>query len=663
MLVALVLAVVVRRWWSTAAVIGLAAGAAVAALHVAAIPTYPAGTAQVTAELIEMPRISQGQWGVSWQAAADVVAGAPKARVTLGGNGEPHFVMGDRLTATVRVEEPRRRGTAASLWIRGAPQIEPATGFAPELRHRMRDVAGDSDSGWLLSGMTLGLDQGLTQAAAADMKAAGLTHLTAVSGANCAVLLLLVNWLCGWIGLGRKARVVVGGFVLIAFVVVVGAQPSVIRAAVMAGVAMAAGLIGGRRAAAHVLQVAVVILLLIDPWLAYSVGFMLSVAATAGLVALLQRGPIAATVAAQVATLPILLAIGAQVGLRSIVANVLVAPLAGMIPIVGLASLVVPPLAGIGRWLCSLVLTVAGWETFGPLRWLPGGAGIGLAALVSLAALIFGGRHLILVAAVLVGAVSLTAVLADNWPPGDWWLVACDVGQGDGFVLRDEGHVIVVDAGPDPQRMGACLDRLHVRSVDLLVLTHFHADHVGGLPGVLSGRQVGQVWVSPYDEPAETYGEAALELHGLPVSVPQPGTQAQVGRMQLGVIWPQRVIQEGSVPNNASISFLLAAPEGSVAFLGDVEREAQRAILASADVDADIVKVPHHGSANFDPALPAAVSARLALVGVGADNTFGHPAPEAIAAWQASGAQVLTTEDNGDIAVRTDGSVVARGSR
>ena len=133
--------------------------------------------------------------------------------------------------------------------------------------------------------------------------------------------------------------------------------------------------------------------------------------------------------------------------------------------------------------------------------------------------------------------------------------------------------------------------------------------------------------------------------------------------MQLGVIWPQRVIQEGSVPNNASISFLLAAPEGSVAFLGDVEREAQRAILASADVDADIVKVPHHGSANFDPALPAAVSARLALVGVGADNTFGHPAPEAIAAWQVSGAQVLTTEDNGDIAVRTDGSVVVRGLR
>jgi competence protein ComEC len=562
----------------------------------------------------------------------------------------------------MRATAASRPGTAAALWLRGAPVVVPAGGWSAAVRERMRDVAGVGDRGWLLSGMSLGLDQGLGPVAQADMRAAGLTHITAVSGANCAMLLVIVDWLCGWLRMRRWARAGVAGVVLAAFVTVVGSEPSVVRAATMAGLALVAGVVGGRRAAAHVLQVSVLVLLLLDPWLAYSVGFMLSVAATAGLVALIQRGPLAATVAAQVATLPILLAIGASVGPRSVLANVLVTPLTAAVPVLGLGALAIPPLAVPGRWLCGLVLAIAGWDSFGPLPWVPGALGVALAAGVSLTVVLLGGRHVVPMAVALVAVVSLTVRLTDRWPPRDWWLVACDVGQGDGFVVRDGEHVVVVDTGPDPTVMDTCLDRLGVRGIDLLVLTHFHADHVGGLGEVVAGRPVGQVWVSPCDEPEDSYAQAWPDLARLPATVPAPGTVVQVGRLDLRVVWPQRIIEAGSVPNNASISFVLTGPSGSVAFLGDVEREAQRAILSAADIDTDIVKVPHHGSANFDPALPAAVSARLALIGVGRDNTFGHPAPEAIGAWQASGAQVLTTEDNGDIAVRPDQSVVARGS-
>lgn len=616
----------------------------------------------MSVRLVQAPRISHGQWGDSWYAVGIVVAGGPAARVTISGTSSTALGPGDVVTARMRVGEPTQRGQAASLWVSGQASVVPAGGPAVTVRHRMRDVAGDDDQGWLLSGMTLGMDQGLSEQASAAMKYSGLTHLTAVSGANCALLLALVWWLGGWLRLTRWPRALLSGVVLAGFVVVVGPEPSVLRAAAMASLALVAGLVGGRRAAAHLLQVAVVALLLVDPWLAFSVGFMLSIAACGGLILLLERGPLAATVAAQVATLPILLAIGASVGVQSVLANVLVTPLAAVIPVLGLLSLVFAPLAGAGRWLCALVLRIADWDVFGPMPWLPGLGGVALGVCVSAAVLLLGRRRIVVTAVLLVGGVSITVRFADNWPPPGWWLVACDVGQGDGFVLRDGDATVVVDTGPDPHQMDQCLDRLGVDSISLLVLTHFHADHVGGLDGVLHGRAVGQVWVSPCHDPPDTYEQALPELVGLPVAVPTPGTSAQVGQLHLSVIWPQRIIESGSVPNNASVSFYLSGPHGTVAFLGDVEEEAQASILNTGfPLHADVVKVPHHGSSGFDPGLPAAVSPRIALIGVG-ENTFGHPTPEAISAWQAVGSAVYTTQDNGDVAL-TDSGVVVRGRR
>ncbi len=650
-----------RRWWLIAAAAALSAGVAVGWLHARAVPVYPAGaTYDVTVELTSAPRISHGQWGDTWYATGSVVAGAPRATVTLRGRQTTDLAAGDRVAGRMRVGVAARHGQAAVLWTTGAVTVDRASGRAAQVRARMRAVAGDSDAGWLLSGMTLGLDQGLSQDAQRAMQYSGLTHLTAVSGANCAILMALMWWLGGWLRLPRAVRIVLSAVVLIGFVVVVGAAPSVLRAAVMAGLAMVAALVGGRRAAAHLLQVAVIGLLLIDPWLAFSAGFMLSIAATAGLIALLDRGPLAATVAAQVATLPILLALGASVGLQSVLANVLVTPLAAVIPVVGLASLLVSPLAGLGRLCCEVVLGIARWEVFGPLPWLPGSTGVAVAAAVSAAVFVLGRRRIVLTAAVLIAAVSLTVRLGDPWPVRGWWLVACDVGQGDGFVVREGEAVVVVDTGPDPDLMDACLDRLGVGDISLLVLTHFHDDHVGGLEQVVRGRRVGQVWISPCHDPPDTFARALPDLQGQAVSTPDVGTQASVGALHLSVIWPQRIIQSGSVPNNASLSFYLRGPHGTVAFFGDVEEEAQGAILAQGlTLQADVVKVPHHGSAGFDPDLPSAVRPRVALVGVG-DNTFGHPTAQAIAAWQAVGAKVLTTQDNGDIALTVDG-VATRG--
>ena len=563
---------------------------------------------------------------------------------------------------------PPERGMVAALRIRGEPLVELPVGHAAQIRTAMRTISGDSDEGWLFSGMTLGLDQGLSEEAQASMRASGLSHLTAVSGANCAVLLLVVNWLLGWMRLPPMVRVPVLLGVLIGFVVVVGNQPSVLRAAFMAGLALIAGLVGGRRAAAHVLQISVVLLLLIDPWLAFSLGFVLSIAATAGLIVLMDRGVLAATLAAQVATFPILIAIGSSVGLRTVAANVLVAPAAMVAPILGLAALCAEWLFGAGdvvaaagRQLCAAILWVARWDALPNLTWMPGFTGVVLAVAITIVVLRFGRGRLVLFTVVLIGGTWLGIRVTDPWPPPDWWLVACDVGQGDGLVIRSGGRIVVVDTGPDEQVMDGCLDRLGVRTIDLLVLTHFHADHVDGVRGAIEGRHVGQVWTSPCEEPPEQFEAAMRAVAGLPVSSPVPGQTYLIGDSRLEVVWPRRIIDAGSVPNNASVSFVLTSPAGRVAMLADIEPEAQTEIMASADLRADVVKVPHHGSAQFVAGLPAAVGADIALISVGAGNTFGHPSDEAVAAWQLAGAQVFTTEENGDIAVTGDRTVIVRG--
>ncbi|MFN8182869.1 MAG: ComEC/Rec2 family competence protein [Candidatus Nanopelagicales bacterium] len=661
----------VRRWWAVAAGAALVAGVAVAALHAQSVQAsaLPVGTShELAVRLSTSPQTRQGLSGPWWTATGQITAGAPRATVSISGDGAMAAHAADTVIARMAVQEPRARGQSSALQVTGPAEVRHAGGWPAQARMIMRQVSGDGDPGWLLSGMTFGQDEGLSDAARKAMRDAGLTHLTAVSGANIAILLFAVHWLAGWVRVPRTPRVVLCAVVLVGFVMTVGSQPSVLRAAVMAGLSLVAGLVGGRRAAAHVLQVSAVLLLLVDPWLAFSVGFILSVAATAGLIALIDRGPLAATLAAQMATFPILVALGGAVGPRTVLANVLAMPLAAAVPILGLGAVSlqwsglpahVP--AAAGRWLSAGVLKIAEWDTVPHLTWAPGWGGVVLAAAVSGAVLVLGRRHIALVSLLLVGVMAATIRATAPWPPPDWWIVGCDVGQGDGFVARSQGRVVVIDTGPDAAAVDACLSRLGVSAIDLLVLTHFHADHVDGLAGVLRGRTVAQVWTTPCLEPAEQHSEALPLLSALPVATPPPGTTVAVGDMHLTVVWPQRIIEAGSVPNNASLGLLVVAPQGRAVFLGDIEPEAQRALLAGYDVRADIVKVPHHGSAQFVPDLAERVAADIALVGVGAGNPFGHPAPQAVSAWQAAGARVYTTQDNGDIAVTDAREVVVRG--
>jgi competence protein ComEC len=263
-----------------------------------------------------------------------------------------------------------------------------------------------------------------------------------------------------------------------------------------------------------------------------------------------------------------------------------------------------------------------------------------------------------------VAAVVLVAlpvrVVAPGWPPAGWLLVGCAVGQGDAEVLRaGPGSAVVVDSGPEPGPVDACLRRLGVRTVPLLVLSHAHLDHVGGVRGVLAGWPVGAVLTSGYRLPA--VGVRALDetarQHRVPVLRAGVGAVYRVGDVRLEVLAPlRRLTGTRSDPNNNSLVLRADLQGVSVLLTGDVEHEGQRLLLASGtDLRADVLKVPHHGSAFSDPAFLDTVRPRVAVIGVGAGNDYGHPAAAVVARLTRSGARVLRTDLDGDVAVTVSG--------
>jgi competence protein ComEC len=205
--------------------------------------------------------------------------------------------------------------------------------------------------------------------------------------------------------------------------------------------------------------------------------------------------------------------------------------------------------------------------------------------------------------------------------------------------------------------MRRCLDQLGVRSVPVLVLTHFHADHVDGLAGVLAHRTVGQIWVSGVaSPPAEVRDVAeAAQQRRIPVTSPGPGLRAGVGELELEVIGPlthPEPVPDSSQENDSSLVVMVHAPGLRILLSGDLEPEGQAALLArGVDLRADVLKIPHHGSARQDPAFFAATGARLAVASAGRDNDYGHPAPRTVQLARSLGMTVIRTDEEGSSAV------------
>jgi competence protein ComEC len=322
------------------------------------------------------------------------------------------------------------------------------------------------------------------------------------------------------------------------------------------------------------------------------------------------------------------------------------------------------------RWLILVAHTGAGLPD-SVVGWPGGTTGALLLAGVLAVGLMLTRRRTV---RIVVGVVAVAAVLGvlpvqvlgGSWPPAHGLVVACDVGQGDAIVLPlAAGQAVVVDSGPDPQPVDRCLRDLGVDTVPLLVVSHFHADHVGGVIGVFDGRKVGAVALPEYPEPAAGRQAvlAAAARAGTPTRVVSAGWVWIDGPLRLTVIGPISLITDStSDPNNNSLVVLAELDGHRVMLPGDAQTEEQDAILAADGPDAlraDTLKLAHHGSAYQSLGFLLAVEPSVVLVSVGVGNRYGHPNLAVLERLRRDGARVLRTDQSGDVAAIVDGSRLA----
>lgn len=659
----------------------------------------------------------------------------------------PPVGPGDRVVIDGQVRPPpdgpygeylARLGAVGTLRARALELLPPDPGPGRWLEELRRAAASaiersipEPEAG-LAAGVLIGLRDRVDRTLAADFTTAGASHVVAISGWNIAIVASALAAVAG--GLDRRRRSILTAIAIAAYVAFVGPSASVVRAAAMAGVTLLALELGRRGTAAGALGLAVTGLLVADPAWVDDAGFRLSALATLGIIVwgatLTKRlaGPapgrprrwlaeiLGISLAAQVATLPVVLLDFGRLSLVAPLVNVVVVPLvptamaagalalaAGLVTLAGLPA-GLATLAGLPAWglygaIVAAVRVGAG-APFASVQLEPPWDGVaaaasaaGIVVVARLGGRLFGRgarrprdrspRHVrtdpvrrranrlaLGSLAVAVTALGLTLV---HRPDGVARIVVLDVGQGDAILVEGgNGGRLLVDGGPDPGRLLIALDeRLPPwdRRVDAVILTHPHEDHVAGLAVLLRRYRVDRVYEPGMLGPGPGY---AAWLDTLDAAEGGPsrwalatGDRLAVDDVRLRVLWPDpgRVPEQpadgGTAINNVSI--VLLGEVGGRRFLltGDVEEGVDPELVARGLPVVDVLKVAHHGSRTASTeAFLAAVRPRVAIVSAGRGNPYGHPAPSTLGRLATAAGRTLRTDLDGTVEVAFDGSVL-----
>ncbi len=581
------------------------------------------------------------------------------------------------------------KGEVARLSLRTCHPLEQDTSAdcLQVVRRLLLDrlTPGSSDEDSLIAGVLCGYTTELNRGSIReDFAACGLSHLIAVSGSHLAIVACLVqNTLLQCKLDARKSRVLMLAACCF-YTMLTGAAPSTIRSVCMVACTNVSTESGRRSHALSSLSLTLMVMLILWPNLVFDVGFQLSGLSVASILIFgryvsyalhMLRLPsfiaegMGITLTAQIATLPLTTSVFGQISLLAPVANVIIAPLVSLLLALGVITATVFWVPGISAvlagilHLCSRVILffvsalaavpfASLYVSPPPYAWL---IPLACAVLLYMTWPRPSGR-------MVLALFSLVAVLAGSdllyWgrfaPPQ---ITVLDVGQADSILIRDGDRCVLVDAGVDDAVLEALASE-HVLSLDAVLVTHWDKDHYGGLCDIAKRYPVGEVVVA---QGAAQHAPSEIEDSGLNLVEVERGDTIRVGGFNCTVMWPHGTVDGDE--NEDSLVLLAQYLDGSahlsMLLTGDSEVE-QEHEYAHAIGDIDILKLGHHGSAqSVDMSLLETLDPEVAIASAGAQNSYGHPADECVAAIQSYGARFYCTIDDGSVSFFPD----ARGIR
>lgn len=638
------------------------------------------------------------------------------------GRDEPIYPYGAKVAANGPVKELhgyknpgvpdmvaswRRQGYTARLSVAGPLRYtgENETGWRSalssvrETMNRQMQAAMPVADAAILKGTVFGGYAGIAREVLREFAATGIIHILSVSGSHVALVAGVVHWLGGAMGWSSRPIALVTATAVLFYALLAGFSPPVIRSVMMGLITLFAAVWGREKDSVNALAVTAGVMLAFQPSLLYDISFQLSFGGTAGLVFLYAKTaawlsalplwlnrPLAATAAAQLGVLPVMSWYFNSLPLVSFAANLLVVPLIELTVVLGLAggllSLAFLPLGHLVFVFCSLFLSaarhvnsllalfplavylpplgiIASAGYWGLLAWLYGY----LAFLPNASYLLRRNLRLAVVTVfVLLGSVTFAAAL-----PGPLSVHFIDVGQGDAtLVITPRGRAVLIDTGGSPggdfdigeRVVYPYLRRLHVNSLDCLILTHGHQDHAGGAAAIASLLPVAQVLLPPDEQTPAV--ERLLNRSSIP-AIPALGQSFMVDGVQFSLLRSAMTDspKRGGLNENSCV---VEVRYGVHSFLitGDLEGQIENALLQQGLSRQTVLKVGHHGARTSSSAsFLSVVNPQYAVISVGAGNRYGHPHQDTVNRLQAGGRTVFRTDKHGAVVFESDGEKLA----
>lgn len=579
--------------------------------------------------------------------------------------------------------------------------------FGLDIKNKIVNVINKSlpkEQAGLLNGMLIGVREGLNDDVKKAFSDSGLTHIMAVSGMNVAFIVFPLAFIFKKLHIKKiKTNILIMLFLII-FVFITGFSPSVLRAVIMAITILIGQIIMRDSDAISCVALSALILLLVNPYYLFDIGFQLSYLATISIILFYKsikefiknwRIPgaisdvLSVTIAAQIGVIMIIAFYFNKVSLVSILSNLFVVPVVEVVTILGFAmailgqvSVILSQIIGcINYLLLSFILFVTKFSASLPFATIKVVTPSIFLLLVyySFMLLLYFRKYLSkykfkLRNCFLIMLLTTVLIIGTNLIPKGLEVIFIDVGEGDSTLIRTaSGKIVLIDGGgsfsSSNKEVNAgnliiipLLFDCNITKIDLLFATHAHNDHISGLMPILKEFKVGGI-IEPYSNQEKEFFElntVALKRN-IPLVYCKKGDEIRIDSETLiKVLYPDIKYKPKNSPlNNGSLVLKLLYKKISLLLVGDIEKEVEELIVnEKSELKSDILKIAHHGSKNSSNTdFLTQVNPIFAIISVGKNN-FGHPTSEVLDRLKKKKINVLRTDINGAIIINSDGNTI-----